>query len=143
MNPEIDLVRRVESLERQNRILRTGGLAVLSVAGVALLASAATVCNEVTAERFLVKDTSNRTRAVLTAYETGGTPKLSLLDHKGKEALSFGVGEDGLAFLELPGDDGPVRRSIVLSSDGLPVPSTPSKPSNSCESSSEEGVAQR
>jgi hypothetical protein len=129
MNPEIDLVRRVETLERQNRILRTSGLAVVGLAGVALLASAATVCREVTAERFLVKDTSNRTRAVLTAYETGGTPKLSLLDERGKEALSFGVGDDGLAFLELPSSDGPVRRSILLSSDGLPVPAAPAKAS--------------
>jgi hypothetical protein len=142
MNHEIDLARRVERLERQNRILRTGALAVLGVAGVALLASAATVCKTVTAEKFLVQDSSNRTRAILTAYDTGGPPKLSLLDEDGKEALSFGVGDDGVAFLELPGDKGPVRRNIVLSNDGLPVPSAPAK-SNSCESAGTDDVAQR
>lgn len=141
MQNEIDLLARLERLERQNRMLRRSGLAVLGLAGVAALMSASTMCKTVTAERFLVQDSSSRTRAVLTAYETGGQPKLSLLDEQGAEALSFGVGDDGRAFLELPGDHGPVRHSIVLSSDGVAVPTTPSKPSNSCESG--EGVAQR
>jgi hypothetical protein len=141
MNHEIDLLARVERLERQNRMFRRGGLAVLGLAGVAALMSASTICKTVTAERFLVQDASSRTRAVLTAYETGGQPKLSLLNEQGDEALSFGVGDDGRAFLELPGDQGPVRHSIVLNSDGVAVPTTPSKPSNSCEGGAD--VAQR
>ena len=84
-----------------------------------------------------MQDASSRTRAVLTAYETGGQPKLSLLNEQGDDALSFGVGDDGRAFLELPGDQGPVRHTIVLNSDGVAVPTTPSKPSNSCDSSSD------
>jgi len=141
MQYENDLVARVERLERQNKRLRLSGLAVLGVAGAVALMSAATMCRTVTAEKFLVQDSSSRTRAVLTAYETGGTPKLSLLNDQGDEALSFGVGEDGHAFLELPGDHGPVRHTIALSSDGVAVPTTPSKPSNSCDSAGD--IAQR
>ena len=143
-NPEIDVIRRLERLERENKHLRRAGVAALAVTGVALLASATTVCKTVWAERFVLKDPSNRERAVLTAYETGGAPKLSLLDEQGKAALTFGVAEDGVAFLELPGEQGPVRRSILLSSDGPAVPAVPATPATGCEEKKkDDGVAMR
>lgn len=141
--PEIDVVRRLERLERENKHLRRAGVAALTLTGVALLASATTVCKTVWAERFVLKDPSNRERAVLTAYETGGTPKLSLLDQNGKEALTFGVAEDGVAFLELPGEEGPVRRSIVLSNDAASVPAVPATPAGACAGKQDDGVAMR
>jgi len=141
---EIDVVRRLERLERENRNLRRAGLAAVALTGVAFLASASAVCKTVWAERFVLKDPSNRERAVLTAYETGGTPKLSLLDEQGKEALTFGVGNDGVAYLELPGDEGPVRRQILLSSDGASAPAVPATPAGGCEEKKkDDGVAMR
>jgi hypothetical protein len=147
MNHEIDVVRRLERLERENKQLRRAGVAALAVTGVALLASATTVCKTVWAERFVLKDSSSRERAVLTAYETGGAPKLSLLDEQGKEALTFGVGNDGVAFLELPGGEGPVRRQILLSSDGPATPAVPATPAGGCDEAKDkkkdDGVAKR
>lgn len=142
--PEIDVVRRLERLERENKNLRRAGIAALAVTGAALFASASSVCKTVWAERFVLKDPSMRERAVLTAYDTGGIPKLSLLDEQGREALTFGVAQDGVAFLELPGEDGPVRRSIVLSSDGAVVPATPAAPGGGCDAKKkDDGVAMR
>ncbi len=119
---DLDLVRRLERLERENKNLKRWGLAALALAGAGLLASAAAVtCKTVWAERFVLKDPSSRDRAVLTAYETGGAPVLSLLDQSGKAALSFGVSEEGSAYLEVPGTDGPVRRQFALSPEGNPT----------------------
>ena len=141
---EIDVVRRLERLERENRNLRRAGLAAVALTGVAFLAGASAVCKTVWAERFVLKDSSNRERAVLTAYETGGVPQLSLLDAQGKAALTFGVADDGIAFMELPGDEGPVRHAIRLSSDGTAVPATPAAPAGECSSKKkDEGVALR
>jgi hypothetical protein len=141
MDQPIDILSRLERLERENRNLRRAGVAALAVTGVALFASATTVCKTVWAERFVLKDPSMRERAVLTAYETGGTPQLSLLDENGKAALTFGVASDGVAFLELSGELGPVRRSILLSSDGAAVPA---KPGGECAGkTTDDGVAMR
>lgn len=144
MNHETTILSRLERLERENRNLRRAGIAALAVTGVALFASATSVCKTVWAERFVLKDPSMRERAVLTAYETGGTPQLSLLDENGKAALTFGVASDGVAFLELPGEEGPVRRSILLSSDGAAVPAVPAKPTGECAGKkADDGVAMR
>ncbi len=141
---EIDVVRRLERLERENRNLRRAGLAAVALTGVAFLVSASAVCKTVWAERFVLKDASMRERAVLTAYETGGPPKLTLLDEQGSPALTFGVAEDGVAFMELPGDEGPIRHKIQLSSDGRAVPATATEPAGECSSKkSDDGVAMR
>jgi hypothetical protein len=118
---EHDLALRIDRLERQNRRLRILGVAALGLTGAALLSSAAAVCKTVWAERFVLRDPSNRERAVLTAYETGGAPQLSLLDEQGKAALTFGVNDQGVAYLEVPGDTGPVRRTMGLTPEGQPT----------------------
>ena len=141
---EIDVVRRLEKLERENRNLRRAGLAAVALTGVAFLASASAVCKTVWAERFVLRDPSNNERAVLTAYETGGTPQLSLLDAQGKPALTFGVADDGIAYLELPGEEGPRRHKIQLSSDGAAVPAKAAAPAGECCSTrKDDGVAMR
>ena len=113
-----ELVLRIEKLERQNRGLkRWGGAALALTAVVGLSSMAAVVCKTVWAERFVLKDPNMRERAVITAYETGGAPKFSLLDHKGNPALTLGVNDDGQAYIELPGEEGLVRRPLVLPED--------------------------
>jgi hypothetical protein len=113
------LIARVERLEVENRRLKRGGVAVLAIAAVGALASAsAAVCKTVWAERFVLNDSGGRERAVLTAYETGGKPVLSLFDERGKPSIAFGVAEDGRAYVELPGKDGVVRSHFAVSAEG-------------------------
>lgn len=98
---EQNLTARLDKLERQNkRLVRAGAAAFgLAIAGWAM--SMAPVCKTVWAERFVLRDARNNERAVLTAYETGGTPQLTFLNQKGKSVATLSVDEDGGAFLTL------------------------------------------
>jgi hypothetical protein len=114
-----ELVTRLEKLEKQNRNLKRwgiGGLAALGMVG--LMSASAVVCKTVWAERFVLKDPNMRERAVITAYETGGAPKFSLLDQHGKPALTLGVDKAGKAYVEVKGEEGLVRRPFRLSAEG-------------------------
>lgn len=117
---------RLEKLEGENKRLKRfaiAGVALLGVVGLSSMAmsgkfSAASVCKTVWAERFVLQDSSGRERGVITAYETGGTPVFSLLDEKGKKAISFGVAETGKAYVEIPGAEGAVRSHFGISPEG-------------------------
>jgi len=116
------LARRIEKLENENRTLKRWGAGALAGLGVLGLASAsAVVCKTVWAERFVLKDPSMRERAVITAYETGGAPRFSLLDERGEPALTLGLDERGQAFLEVRGEEGLVRRPFRLTPEGQPT----------------------
>jgi len=118
-DPLSELDRRLEALERQNRALkRWGGAALACAVALGLTSMASTVCKTVWAERFVLQDASGRDRARLTAYETGGVPKLALLDEQGENVVTLGVSDDGAAYLELRGKDGPVRSHLVVSAEG-------------------------
>ena len=92
---------RLERLERTNKRLTRFGGAALGFVCVGWLASMTPVCKTVWAERFVLKDARGKERAVLTAYETGGTPKFSLLGERGQTLATLSVGDDGNAFLAL------------------------------------------
>ena len=79
---ESNLVRRLENLEQENRRLKRWGMIGAGVMSAALLTSAAygvTVCKTVWAERFVLKDSSNRDVLKLDAY-TGGDPVITAYD---------------------------------------------------------------
>lgn len=114
------LLVRMETLERQNRSLKRWALAALAFTGIGILASAAAVCDSVSAERFLVHDSRGRERVRLTAYETGGVPKLSFLDDKGKTVFSLGVCEKNCGYIEVSGANG-LARSAFKVEDGRAV----------------------
>lgn len=116
-----ELVRRLETLERQDRNLRRWGIGALVAVGLVGLSSAAAVCKTVWAERFVLKDPNMRERAVITAYETGGAPRFSLLDQHGEPALTLGVDEEGKPYVEVQGENGIVRRPFRLSAEGQPA----------------------
>ena len=103
MNEQIqELSQRLAKLEVENKRLKRFGIAAAVVVGaVGLMSAASTMCNTVTAERFVLRDANGRERAVMTAYETGGVPNFSLLDSSGKKALTFGVSETGQSYIEL------------------------------------------
>lgn len=127
MQAEIrELNDRLQKLEGENKRLKRfalAGVALLGVVGLssmALTSSFKTVamCKTVWAERFVLQDSSGRERGVITAYETGGAPVFSLLDDKGKKAISFGVAESGKAYVEVPGAEGAVRSHFGISPEG-------------------------
>lgn len=125
------LVERVAKLESQNRSLKRWGIGFAALAGaVTLCSAAAAVCDVVSAERFVLRDTSGRERAVLTAYETRGVPQFSLLSSKGQRALTLGVAEDGRAYIEVAGADGKqVRSHFAIGAEGnATIESPASKP---------------
>ncbi len=115
-----DLFVRLDRLERENRNLKRWGLAALAFVGVGVLGAAATVCDSVFAERFIVRDTRGNERVRLTAYETGGTPKLTFLNEKGQAVFSLGVSDKNTGYIEVSGTNGPVRSALAVQ-DGRAV----------------------
>ena len=120
MNEHVsELVRRLESLERQNRSLkRWGGAALACTLVLGLSSMASSMCKTVWAERFVLQDSSGRERGHFDAYETGGAAKLALLNAKGQNVVTLGVSDEGTPYFELQGKDGPVRSNLVVSAEG-------------------------
>jgi len=80
-----DLVRRLETLERENRRLKRYGLAIAGVVGLVGLTGmvAPRLCNTVWAERFVLNDSGGKTRLTLDAYRAGD-PVVTAQDQSGK-----------------------------------------------------------
>jgi hypothetical protein len=109
MNESNELIARIESLEKKNRrLMMMGGAALVAVAGLGVM-SMRPACNSVSAERFVLLDSSGHQRALLTAYETGGLPQFALYDKKGRAVATLGVEQTG-AFLSLA--DGNADKSV-------------------------------
>ncbi len=117
----VQLHQRLSALERQNRRLRGWTLASAGLALAGVLGAAATVCDVVSAERFVLRDARGHERVRLTAYETGGPPQLAFLNEKGKEIFKLGVSEQGQGFLEVQNADGKPARSHFAVVDGCAV----------------------
>ena len=115
-----DLVVRLDRLERENRNLKRWGFAALVFGGVGMLGAAATVCDSVSAERFIVRDTRGNERVRMTAYETGGIPKLSFLNERGQPIFSLGVTDKNTGYIEVAGANGVVRSAFGIQ-DGRAV----------------------
>jgi hypothetical protein len=138
MNSEVQvLAERIQKLESAQRRWKRAGIAALALAGVATLASmTAVVCNQVTAERFVLKDSNGNERARITAYETHGLPQFTLHDQKGRKALTFGVAEDGRGYIEVADASGkPVRSHFAVGAEGNATIELPKK-ATECEKSS-------
>jgi hypothetical protein len=105
MNESHELIARIEVLEKKNRrLMWMGSAALVAVAGLGAM-SMRPACDSVSAERFIVRDSQGHQRALLTAYETGGAPKLSLFDAKGRAVATLSVEQTG-AFLSLADANG-------------------------------------
>ena len=66
------------------------------------------------AEKWIVRDSRGKERVRLTAYETGGVPKLSVLNEKGQTVFSMGVCEKNKGYIEVTGASGLARSSFVV-----------------------------
>ncbi len=115
-----DLAVRLDRLERENRTLKRWAMGLCALASVGVLGSALAVCDSVSAERFIVRDSRGKERVRLTAYETGGVPKLSFLDEKGRTVFSLGVCEKNSGYVEVTGVNG-LARSAFAVQDGRAV----------------------
>ena len=70
MTPDLQaIVERLEGLERENRRLKRAGLAVLFLAAAGLLLGQARPSRTVETEKFVLKDVSGNTRAMLGLVE--------------------------------------------------------------------------
>jgi len=116
---EADVLARLDRLERQNRRLKLGGLALLLGLGVVVLAGGQGEGKPKTveAERFILRDEFGRQRAALTVSK-GGDPALYLLDTDEQARVALGLSKDGpgLYFTD-PG--GKHRAVLARNNDGI------------------------
>ena len=93
---QIRIEDRLARLEQENRRLKRFGLgALVGLGSLSLMSFAApALCEIVWAERFVLRDGSNRTRVTMNAYGTD-TPGMTFHDARGKAIGSFGFQPDG------------------------------------------------
>lgn len=95
-----DLALRVEKLERSNKLLKVGLMAVvLGVGGVALM-GAAPGKRIVEAEKFIFRDATGKERIVLDSSAAG--PTCTLNDINGKPSFKVVINKDG--YFQMPSD---------------------------------------
>lgn len=104
------LAARIDTLERQNRWLKRGAVAVAAVGLCAGAAAQTLKPAAVVADRFTLVDTMDRTRATLEnqVFNAPG-PVLTFFDVSGKPRLRLGLGLHGAALLETIDENGKAR----------------------------------
>lgn len=119
MTQQQDLEVRLARLETQNRRMKRVGAAALGGLGFLTLVgfAAPSLCEVVWAERFVLRDASNRTRIQINAYGTD-TPSIAFHDKKGKEVGSIGLASDGSFELRVREDGRSVKAAFELGDDG-------------------------
>jgi len=119
--PTLDaLARRAERLERQNRRLKLGGLAVLALLGLLLFLGAAPEpgrYRSLEAEQFLMLDKTGIVRGGLWVDEKK-VAMLALGDKKGVVRAALRVSADGQPALELYNEKGIVQARLAIDSNG-------------------------
>jgi len=105
------LAARIDTLERQNRWLKLGAVAVAAIGLCAGAAAQALKPVAVVGDRFTLVDTMDRTRAVLENRTGASTtsPVLTFLDDKGQPRLRLGLGQHGAALLETIDENGKAK----------------------------------
>jgi len=95
----VELLHRIERLERSNRKLRRTSIAVASAGLLLGLAGMAApgLCDTLYAERLVLHDPSGSQRIVADAY--GGAPTFSVLSKEGRALARIGVAQDGEPYL--------------------------------------------
>lgn len=95
----LDVTKRIERLEKQNRMLKQTFLVLATLAACAILMGQAPPSRTIEANEFLLKDASGKVRARLT-LAIGGGPSLSLLDEAERVravlAINNGIPKIGL-----------------------------------------------
>jgi hypothetical protein len=86
-----DLRTRLDKLERENRLLKRGGLAVLVLLGSIVLMAQAQGSKVIEAEKLILR-TGSHTYAEL-GIDASGTPALSFFDESGKRVAEYRRGD--------------------------------------------------
>ena len=117
-----DLLARLESVEKQNRQIKTfGGLALGAlVMGLGFSFSQPNpVCDTVTAERFQLVDYRGNTRALWDAY--GRDEAILKLNQKnGQGAITIQMDDSGAGMIAMSDTKGRVRSTMKMGQDGVP-----------------------
>ncbi|MFN0243148.1 MAG: hypothetical protein ACKVWV_09685 [Planctomycetota bacterium] len=115
---EHELSNRLDRLERENRRWKRVVVGVAgSVAALGVLAMATPVCDVITGERLVLRDSSGRQRFMIDAYQQG-TPTIVWNDASGKAIARFGLENDGLARITYFDAHGKVRACERVGADG-------------------------
>ena len=117
------LARRLDRLERENRLLKRAGVVALAViAAVVLMGQAlpGKVAKLVEAERFLVRDTAGKPRATLGLLPDG-SPSLNLIDKNGNIRMAVGLTPEDAPSLNLYDKAETTRAVLATLSDGSPA----------------------
>jgi len=112
------VARRLERLERQNRLLKAGGLcALVLLASLVIMAPSKQIVTRIAAEEFSVVDSSGVVRATL-GFEKGGS-RLALYDSSGLMLVEVTATKDAAEFALY--DDTEKHRILALVGSGQKV----------------------
>ena len=117
------LGRRVAKLERENRLLRMGGLIVilLALSGILMGQNAPDVVPDVIkAQSFMLVDKKGNVRAALH-LPGEDTVHLSFWDKELKERVQLSLSPDGISRLLLRDQLGNIRALVVVDKGGSPI----------------------
>ena len=104
------LTARVETLERQNRRLKRGAVAIVALGLCGGAAAQTLKPAPIAGARFSLVDAMDRTRATLENFpgNVSGQPVITFLDEKGQPRVRLGLGPRG-ALLEVIDENGKTR----------------------------------
>lgn len=121
----VDILRRLEALEKQNRQLRRCGTVVATLLAVVFLSAAQGFLKNgplelprdkvVQAEKIVLRDENGKQRAVLTMSDNH--PQLALLDEDDKPRLILSASNEG-AMVGFGDENGKLRCSLTANSEG-------------------------
>jgi hypothetical protein len=121
--PSMDrMLRRLESLEKENRrIKRIGALALFGAVALVVMGQAepGNVGKVIEAERFVVRDSSGSVSAVLGVIPNGNMG-LEIRDKNGKAGLALSMGVSRNPALRLDGQDGKTGIALGIRSNNTP-----------------------
>jgi hypothetical protein len=114
-----NLAARVQKMERENRVLKLGGLIFLLAVGAVIAMGQAPTKRTVLADEFVLKDSTGNKRATLGLAR--GEPTLTLFDATGRERAWLGT--EGIVFYDSSG----THRVILGSSTAVSYESVEGK----------------
>lgn len=121
---EVQLEEQVARLERETRVLKIVGLAVLVVLAVTFLSclpATEPTQQAVVAHGLSIQDASGNTRIQITCADDG-TPHLTMFDEGGRPRARLALHDDGAGFLSFSDESDSARIQVDEKLLGAPTP---------------------